>query len=433
MKLPHGTPDRYGRRGGVEPHAGAAPHTESTTRRIASAGTPVGRSADTETLGPVRVDTRVRAAHAALAFAFLALGAIDGTWAARLPAIEHGLGLDSGQLGLVIFSVSIAATLSLPVAGWLTARRGSSGPTQLGVYVGSLGLTLAAFAPGMWALVPAACVMGVGIGTLDVAMNAHGVTLEERAGRPLLSALHGSWCIGLLSGSALAAVAAAAGAGPREQFPVVSLLLVGAAVFVLPRLLPGHEDVAQDTAHFALPHGALALPAFLMFCSMFVETATMNWSSVFLAGPVNAGAAVAASGVVVFSVAMAAARFGGDPLIARWGVAGLARRGGWLSAGGMLLALATRSPVPSLVGLACVGAGCSAIVPALFRFAAGARGIASGAGIASAATMGYLGGVSNGPAIGFLAGGVGLTKALGLVVIGSVLIALLGPRLEVRR
>ena len=378
-------------------------------------------------------DTRLRAAHAALAFAFLALGAIDGTWAARLPAIEHGLGLDSGQLGLVIFAVSLAATLSLPLAGWLTARRGSSGPTQLGVYVGSLGLTLAAFAPGMWALVPAACVMGVGIGTLDVAMNAHGVTLEGRVGRPLLSALHGSWSIGLLSGSAVAAVAAAAGAGPKEQFPVVSLVLVGGAVLVLPRLLPGHEDVARESAHFALPHGALALPAFLTFCSIFVETATMNWSAVFLAGPAKASAAVAAGGVVAFSIAMAAARFRGDRLTERWGVAGLAQRGGLLSAGGMLLALATRSPAPALVGFACVGAGCAAIVPALFRVAAGAPGVASGAGIAAVATMGYLGGVSNGPAIGFLARGVGLTKALGLVVLGSVLIAVLGPRLERRR
>jgi len=381
----------------------------------------------------VATDTRLRAAHAALAFAFLALGAIDGTWAARLPAIEHGLGLDSGQLGLVIFAVSLAATLSLPLAGWLTARRGSSGPTQLGVYVGSLGLTLAAFAPGMWALVPAACVMGVGIGTLDVAMNAHGVTLEERVGRPLLSALHGSWSIGLLSGSALAAVAAAAGAGPKEQFPVVSVILVGAALLVLPRLLPGHEDVARGSATFALPHGALALPAFLTFCSIFVETATMSWSAVFLAGPAKASAAVAAGGVVAFSIAMAAARFRGDRLTVRWGVAGLARRGGLLSAGGMLLALATRSPAPALVGFACVGAGCAAIVPALFRVAAGAPGVASGAGIAAVATMGYLGGVSNGPAIGFLARGVGLTKALGLVVVGSLLIAVLGPRLERQR
>lgn len=381
----------------------------------------------------MRVETRLRAAHGALAFAFLALGVIDGTWAARLPAIQHALSLNSGQLGLVIFSVSLAATLALPVAGWLTARHGSRGPAQLGLYVAALGLTLTAFAPGLPTIVPAACVMGAGVGLLDVSVNAHGVTLEDRAGRPLLSALHGSWSIGLLAGSAIGALAAAVGAGPKVQFPIVAAIVAGAALLVLPRMLPGHEDAAVGTAHFAFPRGSLALPAFLTFCCMFVETATMNWSAVFLAGPAKASAAVAAGGVVAFATAMAFARLGGDRLTMRWGVASLARRGGLLSAGGMLLALATRSPAPALVGFACVGAGCAAIVPVLFRVAAAAPGIASGAGIAAVATAGYVGGVINGPAIGFLARGVGLTKALGLVVVASVAIALLGPRIERHR
>ncbi len=94
-----------------------------------------------------------------------------------------------------------------------------------------------------------------------------------------------------------------------------------------------------------------------------------------------------------------------------------------------MLALATRSPVPALAGFALVGAGCAAIVPALFRVAGSASGIASGAGIAAVATAGYTGGVVQGPAIGFLARGVGLTGALGLVALAAALIALLGPRL----
>jgi len=378
----------------------------------------------------VRADSRLRAAHAALAVAFLAFGATDGTWAARLPAIQHGLGLNSGQLGIVIFAVSIAATASLPLAGWLTSHRGSRGPAQLGLLVCALGLTLAAFAPGLRTLVLSAGVLGAGIGLADISANAHGVTLEDRVGRPLLSGLHGSWSFGLLTGSAIAAVAAAAGAGPKVLFPAVAVGVAGVAVLVMPRLLPGAEDAAVESARFALPRGALALPAFLTFCSMFAESATMNWSAVFLAGPAGAGAALAAGGVVAFSVAMAFARLGGDPLTVRWGVGGLARRGGFLSAAGMLLAITTRSPAPALVGFACVGAGCAAIVPALFRVAAAAPGIAAGAGIAAVATAGYTGSVIEGPVIGFLARGVGLSGALGLVVAVSAAIALLGPRLE---
>jgi predicted MFS family arabinose efflux permease len=373
---------------------------------------------------------RLSAAHVALAAAFVALGVVDGTWAARLPALKHRLGLDNGRLGLVIFSVSIAATLLLPVAGWLASRYGSRGPTGLGLVIAAGGLTLAAFAPSLAVLVPAACVLGAGIGILDVGANAHAVALEHRAGRPLLSALHGAWSFGLLGGSAIAAGAAAAGAGPRLQFPLIALstLLLGAAI--VPRLLPGAADAAVDTAHFALPRGALALPAFLTFCCMFVESATMNWSAVFLAGPVRTSAAVAAGGVVAFSIAMAFARLVGDRFVTRWGMSGLARVGGLLTFAGMTLALATRSPAPALVGFACVGAGCAAIVPALFRVAAAAPGVSSGAGIAAVATAGYSGGVLNGPAIGFFARGVGLTGALGLVAAAGLVIAALGPRLE---
>jgi hypothetical protein len=373
---------------------------------------------------------RLRRAHVAIALTFVAFGTVDGTWVARLPALKHRLGLDSGELGLVIFSVSLAATLLLPVSGWLTSRRGSRGPTGLGLLVTAAGLTAAAFAPSLYTLVPAACLLGAGFSVVDVAANAHGVALEQRLGRPVLSALHGAWSFGLLAGSGIAAGAAATGVGLRAQFPAVSLGVVVAAIVLGPRLLPGAEDAAVDTAHFAWPGGALALPALLTFCSMFVESATMNWSAVFLSGPAHASAAVGAGGVVAYSVAMVAARLAGDSLTVRWGVAGLARRGGALTCAGVALALVTRSPVPALAGFALVGAGCAALVPALFRVAAAAPGVSSGAGIAAVATAGYTGGVVNGPAIGFLARGVGLTAALSLVAVAGAVIAMLGPRLE---
>ena len=373
---------------------------------------------------------KLRRAHIAVALAFVAFGTVDGTWAARLPALKSRLGLDSGELGLVIFSVSLVATLLLPVSGWLTSRRGSRGPTGLGLIVTAGGLTAAAFAPSLYALVPAACLLGAGFGIVDVAANAHGVAVEHRLGKPVLSALHGAWSFGLLAGAGIAAGAAATGVGVRAQFPAVAAGVVVAAILLVPRLLPSAEDAAVDTAHFALPRGALALPALLTFCSMFLESATMNWSAVFLSGPVHASAAGAAGGVAVYSAAMVAARLAGDPLTVRWGVAGLARRGGGLACAGTALALATRSPVPALVGFALVGAGCAALVPALFRVGATVPGVSSGAGIAAVATAGYTGGVVNGPAIGFLARGFGLTAAMSLLAVAGALIAVLGPRLD---
>jgi predicted MFS family arabinose efflux permease len=374
----------------------------------------------------------VRRAHVALAVAFISFGAVDGTWAARLPAIKTRLHLDSGRLGIAIFGVSLAATAMLPLSGWLASRRGSRGPIALGLLVTAGGITAAAFAPSLALLVPAACLLGAGFGIVDVAANAHGVAVERRLQRPVLSALHGAWSLGLLAGSGLAAGMAAAAVGVRVHFPAVAIGVVVVAFLLVPRLLPGAEDAAVDTAHFALPRGALALPALLTFCSMFLESATMNWSAVFLAGPAGASAAVAAGGVVAFSIAMVVARLVGDRLSARWGVAGLARRGGLLTCAGIALALATRMPVPALIGFALVGAGCAALVPALFRVAASVPGVSSGAGIAAVATAGYTGGVVNGPAIGFLARGIGLSGALSLLGVAGALIALLGPRLGSR-
>jgi hypothetical protein len=370
----------------------------------------------------------LRRAHVALAVIFVCFGTIDGTWAARLPAIKDRLGLDSGRLGLAMFSATFVATLTLPFAGMVASRFGSRLPTGVGILVISTGLACAGVAPTYVLLVLSAALFGVGIGTLDVAANAHGVSIEHGVGRPILSSLHGFWSVGLLTGSAAAALAAAVAVSPRMEFPLVGLSVVLVGLACVPQLLRGTRSV--DAAHFALPRGALALPAFLTFCSFFLESASMNWSAVFLAGPAGASAAVAAGGVVAYSTAMAIARFAGDPLTARWGVGGIARRGGALVVIGIAIVLATRSPVPGLVGFALVGAGCAAIVPALFRAAAAVPGVSAGAGIAAVATAGYLGGVVNGPAIGFLARGVGLTAAMSLIGVGGALIAILGPKLE---
>jgi fucose permease len=375
----------------------------------------------------VRAEPRLRRAHVALALTFVAFGTIDGTWSARLPALKQQHALDSAELGLVVFAVSGTATVVLPLAGWLAGRFGSRPPAALGLLLGAGALATAAFAPGNASLVAAAAGIGAGFGIVDVAANAHGVGLERRLGRHVLSALHGMWSVGLLVGAAIAAAAAAAAVGLRGNFTAVAAGVAVLTLVAVPRLLPGRED--SGGARFALPSRDTALPALLMFCSMFMEAATMSWSAVFLAGPAGASAAVAAAGVVAFSVAMAVSRFVGDRALARWGVGGLARRGGAVACVGIGLALAVRTPAAGLIGFALVGVGSAVLVPAIFRVAASAARTSAAAGIAAVATAGYTGAVVNGPAIGFLARGVGLTVALGLIGLAGLAIALLGSRL----
>jgi len=359
------------------------------------------------------------------------LGAIDGVWVARLPALKHKLSLDSGRLGLVIFAVTAVATLSLPLAGWLASRRGSRGPAGAGLVLASGALAAAAFVPSFAPMLLVACGLGSGVGVADVSLNAHGIELEGRTGRHLLSPLHAAWSFGLLGGSAVTAVSAAVGVRLQVELPAVAAALVAITLLAAPRLLP-RTAAEVETAHFALPRGALALPAVLMFCAFFVESAAMNWSAVFLSGPAGASSAVAAGAVVAYAAAMGAARLFGDRLLVRWGFGGLARRSGAITCAGTLLAIATRSTVPALAGFALVGIGCAAIVPALFRIGGSMPGVSQSAGVAAVATAGYTGGLLNGPVIGFVARGVGLSGALGLLAVAGAVIVVLGPRLGSR-
>ena len=235
----------------------------------------------------MRADPRLRRAHVALALTFVAFGSLEGTWTARLPALKRQLELDTGELGLVLFAFSVAATVVLPLAGWLAGRFGSRAPAASGLLVAAGALVGAAFAPAGAQLAVAAAVMGAGVGIVDISANAHGVGLEGRLGRHVLSTLHGMWSVGLLTGSAIAAIAAAAAVGVRANFSAMAVGVALLTLAVVPRLLPGREDAGG--ARFALPNREVALPALLMFCSMFVESATMSWSAVFLAGPAGAG------------------------------------------------------------------------------------------------------------------------------------------------
>jgi len=361
---------------------------------------------------------------------FAGFGVLYGAWTARLPALEQRLSLDSGQLGTAIFAASLSGTIVLPLAGWGASRFSGRGPLWTGLALMAAGLTVSAFAPNLPLFIAAGCGIGAGFGVVDVTASAHGLALERSTNRRLLSSLHGMWSVGLLVGSGTAALAAVLAAGPRLQFPVVAAGVLGVSLFAVPRSTSVQVEAADDAAHFVLPRGVLALPAIIGFCAVFAETATINWSAVFLSGPARASGAVAAAGVVAFSVAMVLSRFAGDALTARWGISGIALRGGLLSMAGMLVAIGTRSPIPALLGLALVGAGCSVVVPALFRLAGSVPGVSAAAGIAAVATAGYLGSVANGPTVGFLAREVGLSRALLAVVVASAVVASLGLRLD---
>jgi len=160
------------------------------------------------------------------------------------------------------------------------------------------------------------------------------------------------------------------------RFPhfATAALLFGIATvgFAFSRLLEAGEakvpaSPAEDRPRKLMwpPRRLLALGA-VAFCIMLGEGAMADWSAIFLRDSARAGEAMAAAGYAAFSLTMAATRFSGDTLSARFGAATLVRAGSALAAIGLALALIVGQPIVALVGFAAVGAGFATIVPQVF-------------------------------------------------------------------
>ncbi|MDP9378810.1 MAG: MFS transporter [Chloroflexota bacterium] len=366
-----------------------------------------------------------RAARLAVATVFVVSGVVLANWVSRIPAIQRGLGLGEGALGLALLSAAVGALVAMPVAGWLIARLGSRPVTIVSALLYCASLPLLALAPSVPAFVLALGLFGAFNGAMDVAMNAQAVVVEQRYGRPIMSGFHGLWSIGGVVGAGIGGVVASLGVTPIPHLLGAAVVLGLVALVASRGLLPAGVDGGAGGPAFARPSGALIGIGLIAFCVMLGEGAMADWGAVYLQGTLGAGPGLAAAGFGAFSLAMAAGRLAGDRLTQRFGPVALLRVGGTLAAVGLGAALLIGRPLPTLIGFACAGLGFSIGVPIAFSAAGSAPGIASGPAIAAVSTVGYSGFLVGPPVIGVVAELSSLRLALGTVVLLSVVSALL--------
>lgn len=379
-------------------------------------------------LGPARESTALgaralRRARLAIGLAFLANGAVFGSWAPQIPLVQERLGLGPAVLGAALLAMAVGALCSMIWAGTAIARFGSAPVTRLTGIAMCLALPIVALAPNLAGLVAALTVLGAANGMMDVAMNAHAVAVETRLQRPIMSSLHGLFSLGGLAGAALGAVAL------TYLSPEVHVLIAGPALAVLVLLashylLPGHVDVADAGPHFVRPSRSALTFGLLAFLVLMSEGAALDWSAAWLrlelgVDPAHAGLAFAA-----FAGCMAAGRFAGDFLRRRVGAVALVRGSALTAAAGFALAVVIATPSAAILGFACAGLGIANTVPVLFGAAGRLPDTAPGAGIAATAGIGYLGLLAGPPLIGLFAELTSLGTALGLLVLACGLVAL---------
>jgi MFS family permease len=373
-----------------------------------------------------------RRARIGVSSTFLLHAAVSGTWAPRVPALKEQSDLSDGELGLALVGMAAGLLIGTRMAGGPVDRLGARPILRVGVPLLCAALLLPALARSLPALAAGFFVQGFLSGLLDVAMNAEGVEVERRLGRPILNGLHGLWSVGLGAGALLAALAAAADLTPTAHFALAGAAFAAISVPALRDLLPAtaeHERDEEDDAAVGLWSLPVLLLGGISFCSFVGEGTAADWSAVYLREDLGTSAAVAAAGFFAFSVAMALSRFAGDRLHERLGPVALARGSSLLASVGLAAGLAINEPPAVIVGFALVGAGLGPVVPLAFSAAGHRGGTASARVLGRVVTFGYVGSVLGPLAIGGLSELAGLRVALFVPAALALLIAIVSSQL----
>ncbi|MBO0948422.1 MFS transporter [Fibrella forsythiae] len=366
---------------------------------------------------------------------FLVCGLGMASWAPMVPFAKDRLALNDGSLGLLLLMLGAGAMLMMPASGWLVGRFGSRIIMACAVLVMAFALPLLLILTSTAATAVTLFVFGAGVGAVDVAMNAHGVQVQNLYGRPIMSSLHGLFSVGGLFGSLGLGVLIKAGMNPLYAIGSIATLMILITLTQYRHLFPVDTErvlitrfattdgkPASSGQRFGWLHGSVLFLGLMCFAVFLAEGAVLDWSAIFLRDIKGIEPELAGVGYAAFSVAMAIMRLVGDKLVARLSSKTVVVGGSLLGAVGLLIAILSPWVWISLVGFVLLGLGVANIVPIFFSAAGKLPGVAPTVSIAAITTIGYTGLLAGPALLGFIAQQFSLPAALGCLalLLGSV-------------
>ncbi len=366
----------------------------------------------------------------AIGLVFSAVSILFGSWVTRIPDIKENLGLNEGTLGLSLLGMSIGALLMMPFSAWIMSKFGTGRTMLVGIILATIGMAMPAFATTFWMLVGFLFLSGLFHGLTDVAMNAAAAAIEQSQGIRIMSTCHGMFSLGGMFGAILGSFLA--GMGIPLQLHLMSLaILIIILVISFSKTLLNVENIETEKGKlFVIPSGALISLALIGFIIMIGEGSVSDWSAIYIKDYLHGTAAVAGLGFAGFSFTMSIGRFMGDTILPKYGAKKIIQFGSLLGSFGLMLVVFIPNIYVAIIGFTIVGLGFSCIVPILFSAAAKVPGVTSGTGISAVTTSGIFGFLIGPPTIGFIANEVGLTFALGIIMVLAAIAAFLAKSLR---
>ncbi|MBC7518496.1 MAG: MFS transporter [Microbacteriaceae bacterium] len=373
------------------------------------------------------------------------------SWAARVPRVGAILDLPPAQLGLLLLGIAIGSIGGLTASGHLVSRFGARVIIVLTLIGSAIGLVLAAVGTSILVSFTVAfvglMVFGACMGACDVAMNVSGAANERALKRSVMPIYHAFFSIGTVVGAALGAIAERLDIALPQHIGVLAALIIVLAVIVV-RFIPG-DDLAsrvsvepltetdgvksgsddstaagpgQTSAGPATPRGSVwkdprtVAIGVIALGMAFAEGTATDWLSYAMVTGHDSSTTTGALVFGVFVAAMTVGRFVGVALLDRFGRVPVLRTSGILAVVGLLLFIFVPVFAVTVIGVVLWGLGASLGFPVAMSAAADDPHTAA-ARVGAVATIGYIAFLVGPPAIGFIAGQLGILNALLLVAV----------------
>jgi MFS family permease len=349
--------------------------------------------------------------HHRLAACFFLFSLVTGAMYSRLPDIQHALGVNEAELGLVLIGAAIGSLISLTFASPLIERLGARTTgfiTVLGSTLSYASITLITNAGLAFAVL---FVAGLLAGALEINLNVQLGRLEALYKRSLMSRAHGFWSLGFFVTSLAAAGVRQAGVPAPLHLGIVlaAVFIIGIVALVGLDEAPVPASQATEAPPLvAFPTLAL-LPLCLIGCVAFlIEGAGVDWSTIYMRDVFAAEPFVGGLGLTLFTAVMAAARIFLGPVVDRYSPRGVVMVLLGISIVGLVAVWLAPHPVVAIVGFGLLGGGCSAVYPLVVSAAAQRTDRAASLNVAAIGQLSFVVFFLAPPILGFIAHTLGI-------------------------
>lgn len=372
----------------------------------------------------------LRKARWSISLIFFCYGLIFSSWAARIPTIQAIYDLSEAQLGTLLITLPLGSFISLPIAGYLSARFGSKLVVQLSIIFYAVCLISIAYVPSIYWIGLLLFLLGLSANAVNIAINTQAVDLGKIMNKTIMATFHGLWSLAGFFGAAIGALFISHSVSIEVHYLIIFVITISCALLSFSNLLNNKSKEPDNTPVFVLPDRSLLLLGTIAFCSMLIEGTMFDWSGVYFKKVVGAEQKWLGLGYVAFMISMAGMRFLADTITNKFGAKRLVIFSGVCSFVGLVLVIFLPTLIYATLGFFIVGIGVSAVIPIVFSLAGHTKKMSPSIALAAVSTMGFFGFLLGPPVIGFIAELFDLKISFSFIALMALLIVMLAARIK---